>query len=118
MPKPTATAVKPTTDGNPLDVHVKQKENSNYNDPNDVVPFNPQDDSNNNFDLLKFLNDSEDDEDMVVAAAQIEKEFENNHMMAKSSTTTMVRKSPRKQPIMPNFNNCKIANIHFHIHKH
>ena len=78
-----------------------------------------EEDTNTNFDLMKLINEVSDD-DLMIAATQMEKEYESTTAHEKSKTTIMKKsqqiKAPRSQD-NTTFTGCKIANIHFHIHK-
>ena len=77
-------------------------------------------DEQNNFDLAKLINEVSEEE-LVVAASQVEKEYQKDPSFQKETTTTTVmKKSDVRGPNIgqgTSFNGCKIANIHFHIHK-
>ena len=70
--------------------------------PKDALVTYKKSEGNDNFDLLKFLEDSDDENDMVMAATQVEKEYQqNNNQIVARTSNTIVRKSPQKNTILP-----------------
>ena len=111
-----STPQQPATSGNPI-----QSPQPYFDLLQAKYPDESDDDNESNFDLIKFMNEVSDN-DLMIAATQMEKEYETETATSveKSKTTIMKKSQPlpkSKGGENTNFNGCKIANIHFHIHK-
>ena len=81
-----------------------------------VPDVNPSSDLNFNIaELLKDFEDMDDDEMLIQATQQAEMNVIQKTAM--TTTTSVIRKNTTAPSQMPNFMNCKIANININIYK-